>query len=89
VLTGVRDILRSKGIVVFTVEALGQIPTTPMSTSYASYTLQPSGRIAHNHQYITTVIQEVGLKLEKLSPATPRKDRGVPVQGYLVVARKP
>ena len=91
VLTGVRDIIAPKGIVVFTVEALDQptdiptpapipvpVPATVTATvtvaatetsvspsslsslsSSLSYALQPSGRIAHSHEYITRVIQEV------------------------------
>ena len=61
---GIRDILKSKGIVVFTVEALGQSSTPSVSTSSSvSYALQPSGRIAHSQQYITKVIQEVNEEL--------------------------
>ena len=82
-LIGVRDILRPKGIVVFTVEAMGQglgpgleqqnqglgqgldqgleqqEQGLGLEDELSSYALQPSGRIAHNHQYITRVILEV------------------------------
>ena len=80
-----KDILTPRGIVVFTVEALGKpndttpppvpvpapapapapaavTPEISVSPSSLSYALQSSGRIAHSHEYITRVVQEVDEK---------------------------
>jgi hypothetical protein len=62
------------------------VPTEDDSTTVAdNFRLQPSGRIAHSYSYLMAVAKQTGFDIVEITAAIPRKDKGVPVQGYLVV----
>ena len=56
--------------------------------NYLNYKLQSSGRISHSYEFIKNVSINSKFTIIKISKAVPRYDRGVPVQGYLVVLKK-
>lgn len=52
------------------------------------YALQGSGRVAHTARHVRRAVAQAGLALVLLQAAVPRWDRGRPVDGYVVVARR-
>ena len=56
--------------------------------NYLNYKLQSSGRISHSYEFIKNVSLKSKFTIIKISKAVPRYDRGVPVQGYLIVLKK-
>lgn len=76
----VRDALRTPGIFVFTLEALG-------SADRADHRLQFHGRYAHGERYVRETLKATGFVLEALSRDTLRQERGEPVAGFVVTAR--
>lgn len=67
------------GLFAFTVEVLDGEP----------WRLRETRRYAHSEPYVRGVLDAVGLAPVSLQRATIRTDRGVPVEGLVVVARKP
>jgi predicted TPR repeat methyltransferase len=91
------------GILVFTVEALDtennqkshnsgiksiQNSDYVNNDSNINYSLQSSGRIAHTYKYIKEISINSKFHILEISKATPRRDKGQPVRGYIVVLRK-
>ena len=52
------------------------------------YALQPSRRYAHARAYVERLLADRGFALVSLAEETIRQDRGEPVRGLIVVARK-
>lgn len=73
------DSLRPGGRLIFTVER---------SASDLSYQLNIHGRYSHGQTYVRKVLEAAGLKLTSLQDEALRKERGEPVQGMLVSARR-
>ena len=51
--------------------------------------LRESYRFAHNRDGLEQALAAADYETLRLAPATLRHDRGTPIEGYLVVARKP
>jgi predicted TPR repeat methyltransferase len=77
----VHGALRAGGIVVFTLEALPAGADGP-------YQLQDNGRYAHDGAQARRVFEAAGLQVEALVEAVLREEQQVPVQGWLIVARR-
>jgi predicted TPR repeat methyltransferase len=73
--------LKPGGWLCFTVEALEE--------GLDSYRLQPHGRYAHSRAYLETALKQAGLRVVKIHGVYPRYEGGVPVEGWLAVARRP
>ncbi|HEY4215266.1 MAG TPA: methyltransferase domain-containing protein [Steroidobacteraceae bacterium] len=73
--------LRAAGTFVFTVEQSGD-------SHLADHRLAISGRYQHRETYVRRVLDDRGFQLESLSRTTLREERGQPVAGLLVVARR-
>jgi predicted TPR repeat methyltransferase len=76
VVAGIAGVLAPHGIAAFTVE----------THSGAGVALLPTLRFAHGESYLRDVIAGAGLKLLGLEPATIRTEKGVPVNGPVLVA---
>lgn len=75
--------LRVGGRLVFTLER-----TVP-ETAEDDYRLNAHGRYSHGRGYMERVLADVGLQLTAMDEVTLRMERGEPVAGLLVSARKP
>lgn len=74
--------LRPGGRLAFTVERLtGAAPS--------GYVLNPHGRYAHTRRYVREALARAGLDLVTLRDEVLRMERGRPVEGFLVLARRP
>ncbi|TWU42448.1 tetratricopeptide repeat protein [Novipirellula artificiosorum] len=87
VLGAVSHCLKPNGVVVFTVESLESTMPMPLDVGNR-YRLRPHGRYAHSESYLRQVVPDAGLSLTKIRDVVPRKERGRPVQGWLVTAQK-
>jgi len=83
------------GYLVFTVEDLSKHLQLlqEADNGFKGYRLQKSGRFAHSLSYIQQSIDAIsslnaGFKVESMRPIVPRYDKGQPVHGLLIVARK-
>jgi len=76
VLAGIARVLAPRGIVAFTVEI----------HSGAGVTLLPTLRFAHAQSYLRDVVASAGLRLLALESAAIRTEKGVPVNGLVLVA---
>jgi len=74
-------ILFPDGHLVFTLERVDK------SVSQ-NYKIHPHGRFSHSEIYIRSVLRSNGLAMIKLEKVMLRYEAGVPVDGFLVVARK-
>jgi predicted TPR repeat methyltransferase len=74
--------LRRGGWFLFTVEALAE-------GSDAPYVLQPHGRYAHSGPGVGRCLAAAGFTGVSLAPEVLRREGGMPVQGWLVAARRP
>lgn len=77
------DALRVGGRLMFTVEALAAGGDT-----HRSHRLLHHGRYAHSRSYLSAVLRGVGFVVEDLTPELLRYESGLPVEGFLVNARK-
>ncbi|TCP09782.1 tetratricopeptide repeat protein [Caldimonas thermodepolymerans] len=77
------EALRPGGFLVFTVEALvdGQ--------GSAGFRLNPHGRYSHAAGYVREVLAQAGLAVEAMEGGVLRTENMQPVEGWLVVARRP
>jgi predicted TPR repeat methyltransferase len=75
-MTGIAGVLAPRGIVAFTVE----------THSGAGVSLLPTLRFAHSEGYVRDVIASAGLQLLALENAAIRTEKGVPVNGLVLVA---
>jgi len=74
--------LRDQRLLVFTLEQSDQ------SASSADYRLNLSGRYSHNEDYVERCMQECQLTILSMEHATLRQEKGRPVIGLVVRARK-
>jgi predicted TPR repeat methyltransferase len=70
------------GVIAFSLERLDADGAAP------GYRLEKHGRYTHTEQYIRKIMTRVGAAIVSLERAVPRIERGAPVAGLLVVARK-
>jgi predicted TPR repeat methyltransferase len=77
IIAGVARLLAPDGLLAFTVE----------THSGDGVKLLPTLRFAYSERYLRTVVVEAGLTLLALSEAAIRTEKGVPVDGLVVVAR--
>jgi predicted TPR repeat methyltransferase len=75
--------LRPGGYFIFTLEK------TPPTKNAVNFTLEHSGRYTHTEPYARSVIAGAGMEVTKLTCKALRKELFVPVEGMVVVARKP
>lgn len=75
----VARVLMTGGVFAFTVEA----------HAGEGFSLGAVLRYTHSETYLRAVIEAAGLELRELSAASTRRDGGVPVPGFVVVAEKP
>jgi predicted TPR repeat methyltransferase len=75
--------LRPRGVLAFSLEALpaGEAPER-------GYELAGSGRYRHGGDYVRETVAAAGLTLERVDQAQLRLERGEPVIGLVVTARK-
>lgn len=73
--------LKSGGTLVFTVEALAEDKRLP-------HQIQPHGRYAHSQDHVIEALSRADLGVLELTAVELRHEGGVPVQGWLVAARK-
>ena len=85
--------LRPGGVLVFTIEEWvpgdaddGDAGATPDTS--AGYVLRPHGRYNHRADYVVRVLGEAGLQVH-IDRDELRKERGIPVAGLIVRARRP
>lgn len=76
---GVKVVLKSGALFAFTVE----------KTNEENYILQKTIRYAHNKHYIETLIEKNDFITERFANITLRRQHGHPIEGYLVILRKP
>ena len=77
----VHGALRSGGTFVFTLEALA-------AGDGGTHKLQDNGRYAHDGAHAKGVFEAVGLRVETPVEAVLREEKELPVQGWLMVARR-
>ena len=71
--------LRATGVMVFTVERLGEEGQT--------YRLEPHGRYSHAEEYVRACLRAVGLHNVSWERAVLRREAGDPVEGLVFSAR--
>lgn len=76
---GVRALLVEGGCFAFTVERVDEAD--------AGYVLGDGGRFAHSLEYARRALEDGGFFVEHHAAAQLRTERGVPVEGWIVVAR--
>ena len=74
--------LAKSGVLAFTVERIA------MTEAPQGYRLQPSGRYAHNREYLATALTGAGLTDVSVREVSLRKEAGRWVEGFLVSARR-
>lgn len=79
VVATVASLLEPGGLFAFSVER---------GATGADFALQASRRYAHSRGYVERLLGESGFAVEALTEATIRQDRGEPVAGLIVVARR-
>lgn len=80
-------LLRSGGLLAFSVEALEALPPERQGGG-RDYVLHDKGRFAHAAGYIERLAAVAGLGLRELAAAETRLEGGQPVQGWLVVMER-
>ncbi|AJE48302.1 methyltransferase [Celeribacter indicus] len=70
--------LADEGVLAFTVEA-GEVPVH----------LRESRRFAHSRAYVETLLADAGFAAVQVTPCVLREERGMPVEGFAVVAAGP
>ncbi|OHE58523.1 MAG: hypothetical protein A2X71_02320 [Thiobacillus sp. GWE1_62_9] len=73
--------LRRSGLFSFTAEAA--------QDEMASFVLETSGRYSHSKRYLNQLAQSFGLDMECMRNSVLRMDRGMPINGFTVVMRRP
>jgi predicted TPR repeat methyltransferase len=74
-----RDMLQQRGLLAFSVER---------NDGPEDFILRPSRRYAHSRAYVERLPSSNGFQTEIMEEAVIRRDRGQPVEGLIVVARK-
>jgi len=75
-------VLRPGGLLAFSLER--QLPSDPAGDYYLSDSL----RFRHGAAYVARLLVGVGLEIDHIDHGTLRKDRGLPIEGLVVVASK-
>jgi len=78
----VARVLRPGGLLAFSLER--QLPSDPAGDYYLSDSL----RFRHGAAYVARLLVGVGLEIDHIDHGTLRKDRGLPIEGLVVVASK-
>ena len=74
--------LRGPACFVFTVESMSD------EAAAAGYLLQYNGRYQHRRDYVAGVLEDAGFDVVEMQAQVLRKEMGVPVNGWLVSARR-
>lgn len=74
--------LNDRGALVFSLE---KAPDTALDEGYH---LNPHGRYSHTEDYVTRVLRDANLQIERIVSETLRKEGGEPVAGFIVTALK-
>ena len=77
-----RRAVRSGGHVAFSLEAMA-------ASEPGDHVLRPTGRYAHSGGYVRRVLEDAGLQVEAIVCEVLREESHVPVQGWIVTARRP
>lgn len=80
IVAGAHRVLETGGYFAFSVER--------EEDTELGYVLRPSGRFAHSRSYIESLAQRHGFTIDAIKEAGIRKERGVFLDGYLVIFRK-
>lgn len=75
--------LRREGLLCFTVEQASE------EAAPDGFAIQPHGRYAQTETYVREVLKRAGLSAKLVNPVHLRMEKGKPVEGLLVLARKP
>jgi predicted TPR repeat methyltransferase len=81
------EALRSRGLLVFTVEAHDDHDDHDDHDTGPGFRLQPHGRYSHARRYVDATLRSAGLELLELGEQVLRSEALKPVRGWLVVAR--
>jgi predicted TPR repeat methyltransferase len=87
VLDAAHGTLRSDGLLIFTVEAIGD-ETSQKTGNGAGYRINPHGRYSHGSDYLRETLLSTGFAVLGVDPAVLRNEGGNPVTGFVVTARK-
>ncbi|WP_420410559.1 methyltransferase domain-containing protein [Hoeflea sp.] len=71
--------LKPGGLLAFTCEA---------GDDDGEWQLRPSLRYCHSAAYLTSLLEKAGLSVERFARETIRRDKGQPIEGYLVIAKR-
>ena len=77
-----RRAVRAGGHVAFSLEAMA-------ASEPGEYVLRSTGRYAHSGDYVRRVLEDAGLQVETMVGEVLREESHVPVQGWIVTARRP
>lgn len=86
VMAGAARALREAGHLVFTVERLNASSEGPDNA--AGFFLNPHGRYSHTESYLRCSIAAAGFEMVSLRSDTLRLENSVPVEGFVVAARR-
>jgi predicted TPR repeat methyltransferase len=79
-------LLRPKGLVAFSVEALEKVPFEGARQKiWNDYQLNHTGRYAHSSSYLHRLASENGFRTINISPTQVRFEKGNPVHGWLAI----
>jgi predicted TPR repeat methyltransferase len=79
-------LLRPKGLVAFSVEALEKVPLEESRQEILNdYQLNVTGRYAHSSSYLHRLASENGFRTINISPTQVRLENGNPVHGWLAI----
>ena len=76
-----RRAVRAGGHVAFSLEAMA-------ASEPGEHVLRPTGRYAHSGDYVRRVLEDAGLQVETMAGEVLREESHVPVQGWIVTARR-
>ena len=79
IIAGISQVLAPGGLLAFTAE----------THSGDGIKLLPTLRFAHGESYVRTVLGANGLTVRRLAKTSVRSEKGVPVEGLVVVAAAP
>ena len=76
-----RRAVRTDGHAAFSLEAMA-------ASEPGEHVLRPTGRYAHSGDYVRRVLEDAGLQVETMVGEVLREESHVPVQGWIVTARR-
>ena len=83
VLDAANHALHEGGLLIFTVEAIGD-----EAVDERGYRINPHGRYSHSRAYLTRALPAAGFAILALEPAVLRMEGGSPVAGFVATCRK-